>query len=177
MEAQPDFSLSHECVNGGADSAMILSKHDSQQVPETASLFDRPIEMKKFSYNLLEDSIAVFPADPRGSSKLLYVDSNGEVTFASNFAETFPSLAEGCHVVFNESRVLEARLFIHEPSNEGEHLEMMILDLGDVDLHGQSASKTPLNVMLRREEVEKGEIFHIPCKDEIVKVVVDQVLW
>jgi len=132
--------------------------------------------MKKFSYNLLEDSIAVFPADPRGSSKLLYVDSNGEVTFASNFAETFPSLAEGCHVVFNESRVLEARLFIHEPSNEGEHLEMMILDLGDIDLHGQSASKTPLNVMLRREEVEKGEIFHIPCKDEIVKVVVDQVL-
>jgi len=184
MDHHANMSFVHKC-SSGVDVELQLFTYDSKTVTEKdyaaaktidSLIDDRAIEMKKFSYNLLEESIAKFPANPRGSSKLLYVNNNGDVSYATNFSESFPSLAEGCHIVFNESRVVEARLFLQEQSNQKEKLEMMILDLGNVDLNNRSASTTPLEVMLRREGVEKGALFQVATKNETVQVVVDESL-
>jgi len=184
MDHHANMSFVHKC-SSGVDVELKLFTYDSKTVTEKdyaaaktidSLIDDRAIEMKKFSYNLLEESIAKFPANPRGSSKLLYVNNNGDVSYATNFSESFPSLAEGCHIVFNESRVVEARLFLQEQSNHKEKLEMMILDLGNVELNNRSASTTPLEVMLRREGVEKGALFQVATKNETVQVVVDESL-
>jgi len=115
------------------------------------------IEMKKYTYNLNEESIAKYPASPRGSSKLMKCDSSGIVTYYDNFSESFPSIAKGCHIVFNDSRVLEARLFIYDGE---EKIEMMILDLGSVDVKAK-CNDTLLQVMIRSTKIELGDKFKV----------------
>ena len=86
---------------------------------------DKPIKMSDFSYDLKQESIALFPAEPRGSSKLLQVDSSGKVSYFDNFAQSIPALLDGCHVVFNNSKVLDARLSV-DLGNGGEAVELMV---------------------------------------------------
>jgi S-adenosylmethionine:tRNA-ribosyltransferase-isomerase (queuine synthetase) len=117
------------------------------------------IQMSDFTYELHDSSIATHPASPRGSSKLLTVNSQGEVSYFSNFSEAFPALAKGCHIVFNDSRVLEARVFVKTASSSGdEKLEMMILDMGDVNVKAP-CNETNLTVMLRTDQVKEGDVF------------------
>mmetsp|Transcript_649 Transcript_649/g.1076 ORF Transcript_649/g.1076 Transcript_649/m.1076 type:complete len:196 (-) Transcript_649:3098-3685(-) len=116
------------------------------------------IKMEDYTYNLDPTSIATHPAYPRGSSKLLQVDEKGSLSFHSTFGETFPSLSEGAHIVLNESRVLAARLFV--VGAEGEQTEMMILDIGDLDIK-LPCKDIQLNVMLRTSSVNVGDIFEV----------------
>lgn len=127
------------------------------------------IEMKKYTYNLNEESIAKYPASPRGSSKLMKCDSSGIVTYYDNFSESFPSIAKGCHIVFNDSRVLEARLFIYGGE---EKIEMMILDLGSVDVKAK-CNDTLLQVMIRSTKIELGDKFKVSESNsvEVVEVI------
>ena len=111
--------------------------------------------MSKYSYNLHEKSIAKYPASPRGSSKLLRVDSSGTVMRYNNFSSVFASLAKDCHIVFNDSRVLNARMFVQEGD---KIVELMILDLGVVDIQNKCAD-TPLQAMLRMQDVQVGDVF------------------
>lgn len=115
------------------------------------------IRLADFSYDLRLESIARYPASPRGSSKMLRVDADGNVSFYDNFTETFGQFADGAHIVFNESKVVNGRLNVRSSDNE-EPLEMMILDMGDtgtdVDCIG-----VDLKVMLRRVDVPVGATF------------------
>ena len=70
------------------------------------------IQMSDYTYELDDASIAIYPASPRGSSKLLRVNENGEVSHFSSFSESFVSLAKGAHVVFNEIKVHDAILIM-----------------------------------------------------------------
>jgi len=114
------------------------------------------IQMSDYTYELDDASIAIYPASPRGSSKLLRVNENGEVSHFSSFSESFVSLAKGAHVVFNESRVLDARLFVK--TNGDQKVEMMILDMGDIDITAP-CNETFLTVMLRTDQVQAGDVF------------------
>lgn len=111
---------------------------------------------ERYSYNLDEKNIAQYPASPRGSSKLLRCDANGNVVHHSNFSKVFASMVKGCHLVFNDSRVLDARLFIKDDS--GRKVELMILDLGSIDVEG-TCLDTPLQAMIRSSEVKAGDTF------------------
>lgn len=98
----------------------------------------------------------MYPASPRGSSKLLRCDSHGKLTYHFNFSKVFASLASGCHLVFNDSRVLDARLFIK--GEAGEKAELMILDLGLIDT-AASCDSTPLQAMIRSVDINVGDSF------------------
>ena len=122
----------HKCVNG-VDLELEFFSFEAKELTEkdfsAAKAIDliaggNPIKMSDFSYDLEQDSIALFPADPRGSSKLLQVNSRGRVSYFDHFAENIPSLLGGCHVVFNNSRVLDARLSVELGS--GEKVELMV---------------------------------------------------
>jgi S-adenosylmethionine:tRNA-ribosyltransferase-isomerase (queuine synthetase) len=143
------------------------------------------IQMSDYTYELHDRLIATHPASPRGSSKLLRVNSQGEVSYYSNFSEAFPTLAKGCHIVFNDSRVLDARVFVKTTTNNtsssssssshanDEKLEMMILDMGNVNIKAP-CNETNLTVMLRTDQVKEGDVFEnvVDCvgKVKVVKI-------
>ena len=85
---------------------------------------DNPIRISNFGYELKQHSIAQFPAEPRGSSKLLQVDSRGKVSHFDHFGRSIPWLLDGCHIVFNISRVLDARLSVELVN--GDKVELMV---------------------------------------------------
>lgn len=115
---------------------------------------DTMIRMSDYSYNLKVDSIARYPASPRGTSKLVRVDYKDQVTFYPNFSTVFPPLVEGCHLVFNDSHVLDARLFVVRNSIK---MELMILDLGEVNLEAP-CRETTLRAMIRTSHLNEREI-------------------
>ena len=114
------------------------------------------IRMSDYSYNLKESSIARYPASPRGSSKLLRVNGLGEVTYYDNFSNVFASLAKDSHLIFNDSRVLDARLYCLDSSQK--RIELMILDLGNVDMDAPCNTIT-LRAMMRTHCLKEGDVF------------------
>ena len=127
-----------------------------------------PIKMSDFSYDLKQDSIALFPAESRGSSKLLQVDSKCGVSYKPHFANSIPDAIAGCHVVFNNSRVLDARLSVEVGS--GEKMEFMLLDLGNVDAALPCSDHT-IQAMIRSEAVVKGGMYAEPVSGVKIEVV------
>ena len=167
MDHHANMSFSHKCVDG-VDLNLELFTFEANGITEkdydAAKAVDAiaeggAIQMSDFTYELHDRSIATHPASPRGSSKLLRINSQGDVSHFSNFAEAFPTLAKGCHVVFNDSRVLDARVFVKKTSSSGDKLEMMILDMGDVNVKAP-CNETYLTVMLRTDQVKEGDVLH-----------------
>ena len=100
MDHHTNMKFTHKCVNG-VDLEMEFFTYEAKQLTEKdydaakavdMFLFKDKIQMSKYSYNLDEKSIALYPASPRGSSKLLKVSSSGEVTRYNNFSSVFASL-------------------------------------------------------------------------------------
>lgn len=128
------MQITHKCVNG-VDLQLELFSFEAKELTEkdfdAARAIDlvyagNPINMREYSYDLKEESIALFPADPRGSSKLLRVNAKGQVSYFDHFGNNISSLLEGCHVVFNNSRVLDARLGVD--LGGGNQVELMVSD-------------------------------------------------
>ena len=112
--------------------------------------------MSDFGYELDPDSIAIHPPSPRGSSKLVHVASNGTTTYHKNFEDIFAKLVNGCHLVMNDSQVVDARLFL----NDGK-TEMMVLDVGGLSLD-DPCQDLELNVMIRDVNVKMSDVLKLP---------------
>lgn len=81
------------------------------------------LSISDFVYELPEDSIAKFPVEPRDSSKLLvYKDRKTIDSHFKNLADFLPSNA---HLVFNNTRVIPARL--HFIKSTGAIIEIFLL--------------------------------------------------
>jgi len=164
LDHHANMSFSHECV-GGVNLKLELFTYEAGAVTAkdyiAAQKVDDIIESEKikmddFTYNLKINSIAKYPAEPRGSSRLLRVDADGIVSHFDNFSESFLSLVKDAHIVFNESKVANARISVSH-NNYGSDIEMMILDLGDSV--SKSCKGQLLTVMLRIEGVQCGDTF------------------
>ncbi len=171
MDHHANMKLTHQCVDG-VDLEMEFFTFEAKQITDkdydAAHAVDMilskdKVEMSKYSYNLREESIAKYPASPRGSSKLLKVDPSSNVTYYDNFSEVFPNLVKGSHLVFNDSRVLDARLFVN--GDEAADIELMILDLGSVNVC-DACENTPLLAMIRSSNVKVGDSF-VDCKGNV----------
>ena len=83
-----------------------------------------------FDYHLPESSIAQTPVDPRDSSRLLVLDrKTGGVTH-NHFREIGKFLNPGDLLVFNQTRVIPARLFAHKST--GGRVELLLLRREDL---------------------------------------------
>jgi len=134
-----------------------VTDKDYEAARAVNAIFDgAQIRMSDFTYDLNVESIARYPAEPRGSSRLLRVDGDGNVVHYENFSNSFLSFAKDSHIVFNESKVANGRVFVIG-KNATKSLEMMILDIGDTV--GKKCNGLHLNVMLREEGVKVGEEF------------------
>jgi len=132
MDHHANINIVHKCVNG-VDMELTFFSFEANELTSkdyaAAKAIDfmhqdNPIVMSDFGYNLKQESIALHPAEPRGSSKLLRVDAQGKASYHANFANSIPDLLQGCHVVFNNSRVLDARLSVK--LNDGVEVELMV---------------------------------------------------
>jgi len=182
MDHHANMRIVHKCTNG-VDLEMEFFSFDAQELTQkdydAANAVDlvhggNPVRMSDYSYDLKQDSVALFPANPRGSSKLLRVDSQGVVSYFDHFAKSVPSALAGCHVVFNNSRVLDARLSVE--LNDGAIVELMLLDLGSID-PALPSSDHAIQAMIRSESVSKGDIYIEPVSGTKVEVVDVRGIW
>lgn len=82
-------------------------------------------KLETYQYELPEQLIAQYPAEPRDSSRLLVLDrSNGSKTDRV-FRDITAYLHPGDTLVLNDTRVIPARLFAHKSS--GAKIEILLL--------------------------------------------------
>lgn len=82
------------------------------------------IRIQDYNYNLPDSRIAKYPLPERDSSKLLlYKDGQCEESVFRNLAEYIP---EGSLMVFNDTKVVPARLFFKRST--GAHVEIFCLE-------------------------------------------------
>ncbi|HZG23111.1 MAG TPA: S-adenosylmethionine:tRNA ribosyltransferase-isomerase, partial [Chitinophagaceae bacterium] len=85
------------------------------------------LQMENFSYNLPEENIAKYPLKERDQSRLLiYQDRSLSEDIYRNIARHLP---EGSLLVFNNTRVVEARLFFRKVT--GGVIEIFALEPHD----------------------------------------------
>ena len=85
---------------------------------------ERYIDINDYTYPLTEERIAKFPLEERSSSKLL-VWQGGEIR-ESRFRSVADFLPAGSLIVFNNTKVIRARIIMHKPS--GARIEVFCLE-------------------------------------------------
>ena len=85
---------------------------------------ERHIDINQFDYDLPDGRIAKFPLAERSASKLL-VYRNGAIS-ESRFDRLGEELPEGAMLVFNNTKVIRARIIMHKPS--GARIEVFCLE-------------------------------------------------
>lgn len=91
--------------------------HDSRQPPS------EPIRLSDYTYALPDDRIARYPLSPRDASRLL-VYENGTIRH-THFRQLADQLPAGSLLVFNDTKVIPARLYFHKPT--GATVELLLL--------------------------------------------------
>lgn len=98
----------------------------------------KSINIKDFSYELPESRIAKFPLEERDASKLLFY--NGGDIDARSFRALPELLPDGTLLVFNNTKVIHARLHFTLPNNK--RLEILCLEPLNPAEYQQSFSST-----------------------------------
>ena len=88
---------------------------------------ERHIDINRFDYDLPDERIAKFPLAERSASKLL-VWRGGEIA-EKRFADIGDVLPAGDLLVFNNTKVIRARIIMHKPS--GARIEVFCLEPRD----------------------------------------------
>lgn len=83
-----------------------------------------PIFIEDFNYNLADERIAKYPLEKRDASKLL-IYKNGQIS-EDKFYNISQFLPENALLVYNNTRVIQARLIFHKPT--GAKIEVFCLE-------------------------------------------------
>ena len=89
-----------------------------------AEFMERYININDYDYPLPDERIAKFPLEERDSSKLL-IYRGGEIS-QRHFSDIADVLPEGSLLIFNNTKVVRARLVMHKPS--GARVEVFCLE-------------------------------------------------
>ncbi len=87
-------------------------------------MLPKKIHINDFNYSLPDERIALFPVEPRDSSKLLRLE--GDIISHHQFKELPKLLPPNTLLVFNQTRVIQARLKINKPT--GTQIEIFLLE-------------------------------------------------
>lgn len=87
-------------------------------------MMERHIDINTFDYPLPDERIAKFPMENRSDSKLM-VYRNGSIS-ESRFGKLAQELPAGSLLVFNNTKVIRARVIMHKPS--GARIEVFCLE-------------------------------------------------
>ncbi|WP_251425227.1 tRNA preQ1(34) S-adenosylmethionine ribosyltransferase-isomerase QueA [Veillonella agrestimuris] len=85
------------------------------------------MKVTDFDYYLPEELIAQHPVEPRDTSRLLTLDKiTGDIQHKAHFYELLEELEEGDVLVFNNTKVIPARLYGHREGSGGK-VEVLLL--------------------------------------------------
>ena len=85
------------------------------------------MKVTDFDYNLPEELIAQTPVYPRDSSRLMILEKlTGNIEHKHAFTDIIDELSEGDVIVFNNTKVIPARLFGHRKESGGK-VEVLLL--------------------------------------------------
>jgi len=87
-------------------------------------MLPKEIKISEFDYELPEERIALYPVEPRDASKLLKLQ--GDVIDHFNFRDLPNLLPSDSMLVFNQTKVIEARLKIQKEN--GVQIEIFLLE-------------------------------------------------
>ena len=82
------------------------------------------LETDSYDYRLPPELIATEPAAPKESAKLLVVDRKSDKVTHTVFREILSFIPNGCAVIYNDTKVIKARLFGHKTT--GGKVELLI---------------------------------------------------
>ncbi|NTV92679.1 MAG: tRNA preQ1(34) S-adenosylmethionine ribosyltransferase-isomerase QueA [Chlorobiaceae bacterium] len=118
------------------------------------------MKVSDFDYELPESSIARYPPDERGSTRLLVLQRSAGELIHCRYAGLDGFLQKGDLVVLNNSRVVKARMFANKPT--GGKIELVLLEK-----HGDEQ-----NLVLYRGSLKKGDtLLAYGCEFHIDKIV------
>jgi len=83
-----------------------------------------PLRTSSYDFTLPEALIATHPAQPRDHARLLVYDRAADTITHSRFDKIEDFLPEGCGIIFNDTKVIKARLFGRKES--GGKVELLI---------------------------------------------------
>ena len=122
------------------------------------------IRIEDFNYNLPDGRIAKYPLDERDSSKLLiYKDGSCNQKI---FRDLPAELPEGALMIFNDTRVVPARLFFRRDT--GAHIEIFCLkpiDPADYNTNFASTQKCTWECVVGNIKRWKGDILSYDVTD------------
>ena len=117
--------------HGGFPFSIALTRRkvtkNSNFAAQNSGKMERHIDINRFDYALPEERIAKFPLAERSASKLL-IYRGGEIA-ERHFADIGDVLPEGELLVFNNTKVIRARIIMHKPS--GARIEVFCLEPHD----------------------------------------------
>ena len=114
-----------------------------------------------FSFNLPEELIARYPKENRSSSRLMTLDGNSGEIADTRFTEILNQVNQGDLLVFNNTRVIPARLFGQKESGgKVEILVERLIDEHTVLAHVR-ASKSPKSGNILTAAKLKLRIFNL----------------
>jgi S-adenosylmethionine:tRNA ribosyltransferase-isomerase len=90
------------------------------------------IDINLYDYDLPEGMVALYPAEPRDSSKLLYLPLDGGENTHTDFTDFPKYLKKDDLLVLNDSRVFPARLFGRKKDTGGK-VEIFLLEKNNDD--------------------------------------------
>jgi S-adenosylmethionine:tRNA ribosyltransferase-isomerase len=111
---------------------------------------------KSYDFTLPQELIATYPASPRDSAKLLVYDRKTETITHSHFYELEKFIPKGTALIFNDTKVIKARLFGHKPS--GGKIELLInraLNAVDINVYIRGKVKVATEILFDASLVAK----------------------
>ncbi len=132
------------------------------------------MQLTDFQYDLPDELIARFPLMQRSASRLLCLDSKTGTVVHRQFTDLLELITPGDLLVFNNSRVIAARLLGQKAT--GGRVEVLVERILDTKciLAQVRASKTPKpeNILIFSNEIRftvlqrHDDLFELQCEDE-----------
>lgn len=103
---------------------------------------------QSYDFSLPEELIATYPANPRDHAKLLVYDRASDTITHAHFYDLEKFIPKECALIFNDTKVIKARIFGHKPS--GGKIELLInraLNATDINVYirGKVKPRTQIN--------------------------------
>ena len=121
------------------------------------------MKLSDYSYELPDSSIAGFPPEIRGDSRLLILDRNDGSTKDRSYSNMVDYLNDGDVIVLNDTKVIKARLIVEKEN--GSKRELIILEKHgfDNDWHQHR--------VLYRKRLSAGDKLHVGSANLVVQEV------
>ncbi|HIC13188.1 MAG TPA: tRNA preQ1(34) S-adenosylmethionine ribosyltransferase-isomerase QueA [Sulfurimonas sp.] len=114
-----------------------------------------------YDFSLPEELIATYPTSPRDHAKLLVYDKKTDTITHAHFYDLEKFIPKECALIFNDTKVIKARLFGKKPS--GGKIELLInraLNANDINVYIRGKVKVTSEIIFDENLVAKVQQLH-----------------